>query len=150
MNKAQKQACFNIAYSLLGIALGICTFMHIKNAGFNQATIWAYLNRVWLLLFLIIPPLSYIYLRKKQSQSEVDFDERDRAIRIKAKAFSFFALWATLFVLMFFTMFYLGKDGSIAVFILPLVFCGLAIVCTLTYSLAILYQYKSGGKNGSK
>jgi len=150
MNKTQKQACFNLAYSFLGIAIGICTFMHIKNAGFNQPIIWAYLNRVWLLLFLIIPPLSYFYLRKKRSPSEVDFDERDRAIKIKAKAASFFALWAVLLVLTFFAMFYLGDNGSIAVVILPLVFCGLAVVCTITYSVAVLVQYGRGGKDGEK
>lgn len=146
MNKAQKMACFNLTYSLLGIALGVCVYMHIKTAGFNQSTIWAYLNRVWLLLFMIIPPLSYFYLRKKQSSSEVDFDERDRAIKIKAKAVSFFALWAMLFVLAFFAMFYPGENGSIPVFILPIVFCGLVVFCTFTHSLGVLVQYRRGGK----
>ena len=146
MNKAQKQACFNLTYSLLGIALGVCVYMSMRPAALNQPTIWAYLNRASLLLFMVIPPLSYFYLRRKPNLSEVEFDERDTAIRIKAKAVSFFTLWTLLLMLIFFAMFYLGDNGSIAVFILPIVFCGLAVFCTFTYSVAILVQYGRTGK----
>ena len=120
--------------------------MSMRRAALNQPTIWAYLNRAALLLFMIMPPLSYFYLRRKRNSSEVDFDERDTTIRIKAKAVSFFTLWALLLMLTFFAMFYLGDNGSVAAFILPIVFCGLAVFCTFTYSVAILVQYGRGSK----
>jgi len=138
MNKTQKGAWYVVLTSLLCLALGIYMIVEI-----------AVLRRVpegfgryfWLPAFLLITGISIYFIRKKQSPSEVDSDERDDLIKKRATLMAFVSVWILLLASSIIPRFILGPDGSIPVWILPIINAGLLLVVLLIHETAVLIQY---------
>jgi len=143
MNKTQKIAWFNLMGTLLCFALGIYIVVEV----FILRRLPEGFGRFWgLPAFWLVTGVAIIFLRKKQSPAEVDSDERDNFIKRRAVLVSFVSVWILLFTSSMIPRFIVGQDGSIPVWILPIINLGVFIIVMLVYSTAILVQYSRTGK----
>ncbi len=147
MNKTQKIAWFNLVGALLCFALGIYIAVEV----FILRRLPEGFGRFWgLPAFWLITGIAIIFLRKKQSPAEVDSDERDNFIKRRAVLASFVSVWILLFASSMIPRFIVGQDGSIPVWLLPIINLGVFFIVMLVYSVAVLVQYGRGGKDGEK
>lgn len=87
-------------------------------------------GRFWgLPAFWLITGIAIIFIRKKQSPAEVDCDERDNFIKRRAVLASFVSVWILLFVSSMIPRFIVGQDGSIPVWMLPIINLGVFFNC---------------------
>lgn len=148
MNKTQKNAWFSLAIFSFSIALAgynfYCEFVAKKLPD-------SFLGRHWsaFVFFAIFIP-AIILLRKKQSPAEVDSDERDVLIRKKALVASFTSVWILFTITILILLLAFGPDGTIAIWIFPLVILEVFFIAMIIYSIAILIQYGRGGKDVEK
>jgi hypothetical protein len=143
MNRVQKIAWFNLVGTLLCFALGIYIVVEV----FILRRLPEGFGRFWgLLAFWLATSIAIIFVRKKQSPAEVDSDERDNFIKKRAVLASFVSVWILLFASSIIPRFIVGPDGSIPVWILPIVNFGVFLFVMLIYSMAILAQYGRGTK----
>ena len=146
MNKTQKGAWFTLLMSvLLIIFLG-----YILLAMFTSGEPPKTFVKFWSLLVLGLMVFSLVWLRIKQSPAEVDSDERDDLIKKRAVTASFVSVWILLIVSTIATMSIVGDNGSVTVYLLPILNFGVFLGVGLVYSVAILTQYGWGGKDGEK
>ena len=148
MNRTQKNAWFSLAIFSLSIALAgrnfYCEFVAKKLPD-------SFLSRHWsTFAFLVIMIPALILLRKKQSPAEVDSDERDGLIRKKAMIASYTSVWILFTISILILWFAIGPNGTIAVWVFPLIILEVFFIAMIIYSIAILIQYGRGGKDGEE
>jgi ABC-type Fe3+ transport system permease subunit len=95
---------------------------------------------------VLITGISLYFLRKKQSPTEPDSDERDNQIKQKAWIAAFVSVWPLFLAASIAPQFFVGLDGSIPVWSLPIVTVFLFYIVLLVYSIAVLIQYGCEGK----
>ena len=88
--------------------------------------------------------IAYFSLRKKQSPAEPESDERDKIIKYKAATVALVVVWIFLMVASMLPGFLMGEDGSIPVFVLPLINLGVFLDTMAVYSIAVIIQYGRG------
>jgi hypothetical protein len=147
MNKTQKGAWFNLAGTLLCIAIMIWVVARLV----ILKTVPEGFERIWpLVVFCIFIVTSIILVRRKQSPTEVDSDERDRLIKYRAVIASFVSVWILLAMVTIIPRFVIGIKGSIPVWLLAFTNLGVLLGALLVYSVAVLIQYGWGSKNDGK
>ena len=143
MNKTQKGAWF----TLLMVVLLLVFLGYILLAMFTPGEPPKTFAKFWSLLVLGLMVFSLIWLRIKQSPAEVDSDERDELIKKRAVTVSFVSVWILLIVSTIATMHVVGDNGSVTVYVLPILNFGVFLGVGLVYSVAVLVQYHRGGKD---
>ena len=147
MNKTQKGAWYSLVTTFLCFAIFGYVFLEIS---ILQRLPEGFSKGLWLLAGCLFLGASLVFLRRKQSPTEVDSDERDNLIKSRAVLASFISVWILLYASTVIPWFVVGREGSIPVFLLPLINVGILLVVILIYSVAILIQYGWGGKDGEK
>ncbi len=71
---------------------------------------------------------------------ESKYDEREKKIRNKAFCISAIAMAGCLILMCFVPFFLIGGKGSIAVYYLPMIFCGCLLIGQVVQSSVILFQ----------
>jgi len=143
MNKTQKGAWFSIVSGLL--ALSIASYLTIQ-IGIRHKTPEGIGRYIWLPAFMLIMGIGIYFLRKKQSPAEPDSDERDNQIKHRAVLVAFISVIPLFLTASVIPQFFVGLDGSIPVWSLPIVTVLLFYIILLAYSIAVLIQYGRTGK----
>jgi uncharacterized membrane-anchored protein len=145
MNKTQKSSIFALAIYLFCALLMLCALvnMFILKASAPSA-FGAYLSMA---AIFAMPVIAFFSLRRKQSPAEPDSDERDNTIKQKAAIVAFVAVWILLIAASIIPYSFVGQEGSIPVVILPLINLGVFLDTMAVYSIAVLIQYRKGGKD---
>lgn len=145
MNKTQKGAWLNVTGVLL--VLAIVSYLTIQ-IGIQHRPPEGLVLYIWIPAFIIIIGIGIYFIRRKQSPAEPDSDERDNQIKQKAWIAAFISVWPLFLAASVAPQFFIGLDGSIPVWSLPIVTVGLFYIVLLVYSIAVLIQYGRGGNNG--
>jgi hypothetical protein len=145
MNKTQKNAWFSLAIFSFSIALAGYSFYCEFVAKKLPDSFWGRHWSAFVFFAIFIPAM--ILLRKKQSPTEVDSDERDVSIRKKALVVSYTSVWILFTILILILWLAFGLDGTMAVWLFPLIILEVFFVVMIIYSIAILIQYGRGGKD---
>ncbi len=122
----------------------------IANTFFNAERLSKNLHLCFFLLYWLIPGVSFVWMRRKQSKAEVDFDERDIIIKRKATQISYISLWVLLIIASVVPFGITDQRGVIPVSALPPSVFLIFLIVMLIHFVAILVQYGLGGKNGSQ
>lgn len=147
MNKTQKQAWFNLAGSLL--ALAVILYILITALLLKRLPSEDFLGKYFFLaVYCAVLVVSLTFMRKKQSLAEPDFDERDIVIKQRAIQYSYVSVWLIFFAACVSVFIVLGLDGYVPVFMLPLALVLLFLIVQLIYCVSILLQYRGGRKDG--
>jgi hypothetical protein len=145
MNRTQKTAWLNVSGFLMGVIL--LSYPLITILAFRRLP-----NRIAVAVLLLMFAAQFgwwsLMLRKKQSPAEPEADERDKVIMRNAVLISFVSTWLLLAAATLLPMLLLGPDGSLPVFLLPLINMGIFALAVLVYFAAVLFQYGRSGKNG--
>ena len=96
---------------------------------------------------VLITGISLYFLRKKQSPNEPDSDERDNQIKQRAWIAAFISVWPLFLAASVAPQIWVGLEGSVPVWSLPIVTVFVFYVVLLVYSIAVLIQYSRGGKS---
>ena len=147
MNRTQKGACVSLVGTLFSMTIISVTFFRIFVLNVFPARFEAFLAVVGCILCVV---LFIPFMRKKQSPVEVEADERDKLIIKRAMLASFISVWVLLGAESLIPRLIVGIDGSIPVWLIPIMNLGVMFVATLVYSLVVLVQYSWGGKNGGQ
>ncbi len=143
MNMTQKNAWHNIAAVVFGNVIISYLIFQLGIRKTPPPRIVAYilpLSAVILFGFILLS------IRKKQSPNEPDSDERDKQIFHRAILVAFFSAIPMFLLASAAPSFFVGNDGYVPVWSLPLVTFFLFTVILIIYSVAILIQYAKGGK----
>ena len=147
MNKTQKGAWYAISISLLSLALGI--YMIVEIAVLRRAP-EGFGRFFWLPAFLLTTGIAIFFIRKKQSPVEVDSDERDNLIKKRAVLAALVSVWIILSAVTIIPRFIVGPDGSVPIWLLPIINIGVFYIVLLVYSVAALIQYGWEGQKCRK
>ncbi len=143
MNKTQKGAWFSLFTAMFCIGLvsygGIRIFVFKSMPGLF-AVLWT------LGIYFVFMVISMFFLRKKQSPAEVEADERDKQIMKRAVLACFISIWVFLAAISVIPRLIVGIDGSIPVWLIPIMNLGVLFAAMLVYSVAVLVQYGWSGK----
>lgn len=101
---------------------------------------------IWVLAFMLVTIIGIYFLRRKQSPAEPESDERDNLIKHRAVLAAFISVWLLFLAVSILAKFVVGANGSIPVFLLPIVTVGVFYIVLLVYSIAVLVQYGRGSK----
>jgi hypothetical protein len=143
MNKTQKGAWFSLFAALF--CIGLVSYGGVRIFVFKSMP--GCLGVFWTLgIFCVFMVISMFFLRKKQSPVEVEADERDKLIIKRAMLASFISVWVLLGAESLIPRLIVGIDGSIPVWVIPIMNLGVMFVATLVYSVAVLVQYGWSGK----
>jgi hypothetical protein len=143
MNKTQKGAWFGMASSLF--CIGLVSYGGIRIFVFKSMP--GCLGVFWTLgIYCVFMVISMFFLRKKQSPGEVEADERDKAIMKRAVLACFISVWVLLATVSVIPRLVVGIDGSIPVWLIPIMNLGVMFAAMLVYSVAVLVQYGWSGK----
>jgi len=85
--------------------------------------------------------------RRKQSPTEPEADERDKAILKNAILAGFLSVLLLLAATILVLALMLGEAGSVPVYVLTFILWGVCLLAGLIYSVAILLQYRLGGRD---
>ena len=143
MNKIQKGAWANIAAT---IAVFATTFYLIFRIGIRHMTPPRIGMYIVLCTFVLITGISIYFIRKKQSPNEPDSDERDNQIKQKAWIAAFISVWPLFLAASVAPQFWIGLNGSVPVWSLPIVTVLLFYIVLFVYSVAVLIQYGQTSK----
>jgi hypothetical protein len=147
MNKTQKGAWFNIAGTIVVFALAFyATFQITIHKPSNNGSPERILPYVFIIFFLLYIITGIIFLRKKQSPNEPESDERDKQIKQRAWIAALISTWVIFLAASVVPQFFVGLDGSIPVWLLPIVTVSLFYPVLFVYAVAILIQYGWTGK----
>ena len=141
MNKTQKGAWSALAGSLFFLSSAFYMTIQIGIRKTTPSRIGCYLT---LSLFLLITGIVIYFSRKKQSPVEPDSDERDKQIQQKAWLAAFVSAVPLFLIASVVPQFFIGMNGSIPVWSLPIVTVLLFYIVLLVYSIAVLIQYNKG------
>ncbi len=148
MNRTEKGALVNLASALLCIA--VVVFLAVEIVVFERLP-ESLFEKMWVVIAAcVLGPILIIFYRKKQSPAEVESDERDNLIKKRAVLVSFVSVWILLAALSIIPRFIVGPDGSIPVWLLPIMNVCVLILALLIHSVAVLVQYGWGGKDGQE
>lgn len=143
MNKTQKGAWFNIAGTILIFTLASYTVFLIA---FQKPAHVRILPYVFILSFLLFIAAGIFFLRRKQSPNEPESDERDKIIKQRAWIAAFISTWILFLAASVVPQLFVGLDGSIPVWLLPIVTVILFYPVLFVYAVAVLIQYSRIGK----
>ncbi len=146
MNKTQKGALCNITGFILVFA--IVSYL-IVQLGIRHVPPSRTVFYVTLFACVLIPGISVYFLRKKQSPNEPDYDERDNRIKQRAWIAAFISVWPLFLAASVIPQLFVGLDGTIPVWLLPIVTVSLSYPVLLVYSIAVLVQYGWRAKDGA-
>lgn len=145
MNKTQKGAIYCLVTFLFCVVVMAYSFISIF---ILKSWPESFFSRFWsMIAYFVFIPASIIFLRKKQSPNEPDFDERDDLIKKRAMMVSFVSVWILLAAACIIPRFIVGETGAIPVYVLPILNFGVFLGVGLVYSVAVLVQYRRGGKD---
>jgi hypothetical protein len=85
--------------------------------------------------------------RRRQSPAEPEADERDKAIMKNAVFAGFISILLLLAATVLVLAIVLGEAGSVPVYVLTFILFGVCLMAGLVYSVAILVQYRLGGRD---
>ena len=143
MNKTQKGAWCNIAAITLVFASACYLIYQI---GIRHMTPSRTVCSITLFGFMLVTGLSFYFISKKQSPKEPDSDERDNQIKQKSWIAALISVPLIFLAASVVPQFFVGLDGSVPVWSLPIVTVLLFYIVLLVYSIAVLIQYTRGGK----
>ncbi len=140
MNKAQKCAWFNLALTLVMIALHSAAFLMIAMIGYVPKT----LNTIGFFVVFGLIGISAVIFKRKQKFSKVEFDERDKFINKRVLVVDCFFIWAILLAGCVIFWRYLGPDGTVRVYALCALLYGMFLIAMIVHSVTTLLLYGSG------
>jgi hypothetical protein len=143
MNKTQKGAWLNVITFLFVLVLVV---YFIIQMGIRHRLPELIFVLIWVPIFILVMIVGLFFICRKQSPTEPDFDERDRLIEHRAVLAAFVSVWVTLAAESIIPKFIVGSDGSLPVWLLPIMNGCLFIIVWLVYSIAVLVQYGFRGK----
>ena len=143
MNKTQKSAWLNVAGVLLFFAFALYITIQIGVRHKPPERVWLY---IWGSAFVLVTSIGIYFFRRKQSLAEPESDERDNLIKHRAVLAAFISVWPLFLTASVIPKFIIGANGSIPVFLLPIVTVCMFYIVLLVYSVAILIQYGRGAK----
>ena len=144
MNLTQKSAWYNIAAVCFGNVIVSYLIFQFGIQKMPPPRIAAYIIP---LSAVILVGTILLSLRKKQSPSEPDSDERDNQIKHRAVLIAFFSAIPIFLLASAAPQLFVGIDGYVPVWSLPLVALFLFSIILIIYSIAVLIQYGIGGKS---
>ncbi|MBN1972006.1 MAG: hypothetical protein JW787_00080 [Sedimentisphaerales bacterium] len=144
MNKTQKGAWCNIAAITLVFASASYLAAQI---GIRHTTPSRTVCSITFCGFILVTGISIYFLRKKQSPNEPDSDERDNQIKQRAWVAAFISVVPLFLAASVIPQFFIGLDGFVPVWSLPIVTVLLFYIVLLVYSIVVLIQY-GRGENG--
>ncbi|MHC4437251.1 MAG: hypothetical protein ACYS3S_07825 [Planctomycetota bacterium] len=143
MNKTQKGAWFSLAGTILAFTIGFYLIFRLAIQKKPPERFCAYLFPLTFLLYIVA---GIFFLLRKQSPNEPDYDERDNRIKQKAWIAAFISVGPLFLAVSVIPQFFVGLDGTIPVWLLPIVTVSLFYPVMLVYSIAVLVQYGWGAK----
>jgi hypothetical protein len=143
ISKTQKGAWFNLAGTILVFTITLYVIFRVAIQEGPPEPFWPYLIPFISLLYMVA---GIFFLLRKQSPGEPDYDERDNRIKQKACITAFIVVWPFFLAASVIPQFFVGLDGTIPVWLLPVVTVSLIYPVLLVYSIAVLVQYGLGGK----
>lgn len=143
MNKTQKGALCSITGIILAFA--IVSYLMVQ-IGIRHRPPSRMVFYVILFGCVLIPGISIYFLRKKQSPNEPDYDERDNRIKQRAWIAAFISVWPLFLAASVIPQLFVGLDGTIPAWLLPIVTVSLSYPVLLIYSIAVLIQYGRGAR----
>jgi amino acid transporter len=138
MNKTQKGAWLNVVGTLLVLVLALYLTIEIGIRHKFPERIWVF---IWAPAFILVTVIGIVLIRRKQSPAEPEADERDKLIQYRAVLAAFVSVWLVLAAESVIPKFIVGPDGSLPVWLLPIINVGLFYIVLLVYSVAVLIQY---------
>ena len=143
MNKTQKGAWFSLAGTLFFFTIPFYLIFRIAIQKRPPERFCLYLFPLIFLLYVVV---GIFFLHRKQSPNEPDYDERDNRIKQKAGIAAFISVWPLFLAASVIPQFFVGLDGTIPVWLLPIVTVSLFYPVMLVYSIAVLVQYRRRAK----
>lgn len=143
MNKTQKSAICNIAGTILVFAIVSYLIYQIGIRNMTPSRTGMY---IVFCAAVLIAGISVYFLRRKQSQKEPDSDERDNQIKQRAWIAAFISVWPLFLTASVVPQFFVGLEGSVPVWSLPIVTVLLFYIVLFVHSIAVLIQYGWAGK----
>jgi len=144
MNRMQKIAWVNlIGCFLVAMQIGFLAYLMLTPSKVKYLKAAAVLLPGILVLF--IGYFCFI-LRKKQSPAEPDVDERDKLISIKAAQVALISLCILLYIATAIPILMFGIDGSLPLYMLPLINVSIFMIALTIYNATILILYGRGNK----
>jgi len=138
MNRTQKGAWFNLVGTILVFTITFYVIFRIAIQKGPPEPFWPYLI---ILIFLLYIVAGIFFLLRKQSPNEPDSDERDNRIKQKACIAALISVGPLFLVASVIPQFFVGLDGTIPVWLLPIVTVSLLYPVLLVYSIAVLLHY---------
>jgi hypothetical protein len=138
MNKTQKCAWFSLAGTILAFTIAFYLIFRLAIQKKPPERFCAYLFPLTFLLYIVA---GIFFLLRKQSPNEPDYDERDNRIKQKAWIAAFISVGPLFLAASVIPQFFVGLDGTIPVWLLPIVTVSLFYPVMLVYSIAVLVQY---------
>ena len=146
MNKTQKGAWLTVAGVLLVLASTLYITIQIGVRHKPPERVWLC---IWVSAFVLVTSIGIFFFRRKQSPPEPESDERDNLIKYRAVLAAFISVWPLFLAASVIPKFIVGANGSIPVFLLPIVTVFMFYIALLVYSVAVLIQYARGAKDGA-
>ena len=143
MNKTQKSAWFSLAGTIFAFTVIFYLIFRLAIQKRPPDRFCAYLFPLIFLLYIVA---GIFFLLRKQSPNEPDYDERDNRIKQKAWMAAFISVGPLFLTASVIPQFFVGLDGTIPVWLLPIVTVSLFYPVMLVYSIAVLVQYGWGAK----
>jgi len=147
MNKTQKGAWFSLAGTILVFTI---SFYLIFRLAIQKEAPERFCLYLFPLIFLLYIVAGTFFLLRKQSPNEPDYDERDNRIKQKAWIAAFISVWPLFLAASVIPQLFVGLDGTVPVWLLPIVTVSLLYPVLLVYSIAVLVQYGRGDRDGQK
>ena len=138
MNRTQKGAWFNLAGTILVFTI---TFYVIFRIAIQKGPPEPFRLHLFPLIFLLYIVAGIFFLHRKQSPNEPDYDERDNRIKQKSWIAAFISVWPLFLAASVIPQLFVGLDGTVPVWLLPIVTVSLLYPVLLVYSIAVLVQY---------
>jgi hypothetical protein len=95
---------------------------------------------IYVMIIIVTGSVSAVIFSIIAYKIESKYDEREKKIRQKAFSISVMALSGCLLIMCFVPFFLIGGQGSIAVYYLPMIFCGCLFISQVVMSSVILFQ----------
>jgi hypothetical protein len=145
MNKTQKVAWFNA----IGILLVLSWVLYLTiQIGVKHRLP----ERIWILIWgpalILVTIVGIFFIRRKQSPIEPDSDERDKLIQHRAVLAAFVSVWIVLGAECIIPKFFVGSNGSLPIWLIPIINVSVFYIVFLVYSIAVLIQYGWRNKDG--
>jgi hypothetical protein len=141
MNKTQKGAWLNVVGTLLVLASALHLTIQIGVKHKPPERIWLL---IWAPAIILVSIVGLFLIRRKQSPEEPESDERDKLIQYRAVLAAFVSVWLLLAAECLIPKYIIGMDGSLPVWLLPIINVCMLYIVLLVYSIAVLIQYGRG------